>query len=227
MKLDEKQLRPNTLMDLINPKIYIDTYTPKVKNDSIVVVFKIPNNYDAAYDLSSFIEKLPYGIVDTEARELPDTDGNYLVFVEYDRDSKFPVNLMNTLGDVNKLGQDQQYTAEFYNSLTQTDLPVTIETIETNTRLVSEKSLKEFMEYSNSYIRLDEKQLNLTSTTHRVSESYGFIKDLTESDITNYLRGYWEIPSRESIAFFGPLYEVYKVQDGIIVGKDGRFLLLR
>lgn len=224
--LNEKQLRPNTLQDLIRPKIHVDTYTPKVKSDSIVVLFRVPNNYDAAYDLSSFIEKLPYGIVDTEARELPDADGDYLVFVEYDRDAKFPRNLMNTLLDVNKLGQDQKYTADFYNSDIDS-VPVTEENITINTRLVSVDALREFMEYSNSKLHLVEKVMNVVSSSHRASCEYSYAKELTENDLNMYLREYWETPAMESIALFGPLYEVYKVHAGLIVGRDGKFFLLK
>ncbi len=89
-QLNEQGLRPNILHDLVYPIISIDEYEPKINQDNIVVMFQVLNNYDAAYDLSSFIEKTSKNAIDTEAAETPNLDGRYTVFVEMPRNVEFP-----------------------------------------------------------------------------------------------------------------------------------------
>lgn len=102
-QLNEKNLRQGTLKYLVDPIVEIDMYSPKIQQDSIVVVMRVEGSYDAGYDMSSFIEKLPFGVLDTEVQEIPNTEGYYEIFIEMERDDEFPENLMRILHDAGSL----------------------------------------------------------------------------------------------------------------------------
>ncbi len=89
-------LRVEDLKDLVRPKVSIDEYESKIGKDAIVVGFYVDDK-DPATDLSSFIEKGAGNILDTEVSPAPDDDGNYLVFVEFMRDEKFPEDVEQVL----------------------------------------------------------------------------------------------------------------------------------
>lgn len=89
-------LRVDDLINLVRSKISIDEYESKIGKDAIVVGFYVDDK-DPADDLSSFIEKGAGNILDTEVSPAPDDDGNYLVFVEFMRDEKFPEDVEQVL----------------------------------------------------------------------------------------------------------------------------------
>ncbi len=89
-------LRVEDLKDLVKSKVSIDEYESKISKDAIVVGFYVEDK-DPATDLSSFIEKGAGNILDTEVSPAPDDDGNYLVFVEFMRDEKFPEDVEQVL----------------------------------------------------------------------------------------------------------------------------------
>lgn len=70
------------LEGLILPLISLNEYEPKIDKNALVVVF-FAKHVEAAEDLSVFLEKSANDyIIDTEVSSAPDTDGNYLIFVE-------------------------------------------------------------------------------------------------------------------------------------------------
>jgi len=218
-------LRTNDLKGLIEPNIQIDTYTPKVKEDGIVVVFSVKLSYDAAYDLSSFIEKLPYGVIDTEAQDIPDIEGNYTVFVEFDRNLKFPLNLVSVLNDIKKLGDDTKFKGTFYDG--DGSILLDEDSIKTNTRLAPIKEIKEFMEYSTSKVLMEGRAVAFQSTAFQYMNLYGVVRELVESEVQELLRGPWEVPAAEQNCIFGVVYEVYKTPKGTIVTHDNRTYLFK
>ena len=113
-KLNEQGLRPQVLKDLIHPIISVDEYTPKIEDSNIVVMFQVLNNFDAAYDLSSFIEKSPIDAVDTEAAETPNLDGRYQVFVEMERDAEFPENLLRLIKTIENICPNPGWKIQLY-----------------------------------------------------------------------------------------------------------------
>lgn len=218
------KLRTGTLAGLISPTVSIDTFTPKVKKDGIVVVFEVKNSYDAAYDLSSFIEKLPYGIIDTEARDIPTLDGLYQVFVEFDRAPTFPENLMNVLSDVQKLGETQEFNGVFYNS--ENEQIVDLTTLTDNVRLIPEEQINEFLEFSNSTRHIKNSQIVLESNTHKHSVLYESVRQINEDEFLALYKDYWEQLSSDN-TLFGPLYEVFRTSKGTMVGKDDTWYLFK
>lgn len=220
-QLNEKQLRPAMLKDLVYPEVNIDTYTPKIQLDSVVVVFKVKQNYDAAYDLSSFIEKLPYNILDTEAQEIPNADGDYEVFCEFERDVYFPENLVKVIQDIQKLSNEQVFKGEYYQQ--EETHPVDEETITQFVRLIPAQEIKEFLEYSTSNL-LVERNLKLTSKTHQHTMVFSNAIELSEQQACTMMREGWDQMADLGV-MFGAQYNAVRTKYGIIVDRDGKHML--
>lgn len=111
-KLDEG-LRRHDLIDLVLPTITIDEYESKIDDDAIVVGFYVDDDLPAK-DLSSFIETGSGSIIDTEVSPASNEQGNYLVFVEFMRDEKFPENLAYVLETVEALTGINEWKFTYY-----------------------------------------------------------------------------------------------------------------
>lgn len=95
-------LRLGDLNGLVVPEISIDEYNSKIDEDAIVVGFYVDDS-EPAQDLSNFIEKGSGNILDTEVSPAPNEEGNYMVFVEFLRNEKFPDNLAYVLDSMTGL----------------------------------------------------------------------------------------------------------------------------
>lgn len=222
------QSRAHNLKNLIAPLISIDLYEPKIHDDSIVVVFEVFQNYDAAYDLSSFIEKLPELTLDTEARETPNESGNYEVFCEFERNADFPDVFMSVLKDVEKIGNKQQWNIDAYGK--DQVLPLTNQdTIRQNIRLVNNNELKEFLDYSGVTATFQKDHLLLENKTMKQSinvehECYFVSEDQVKLMIQKY--GITEAHNAR-IAMF-PYHEVcnFVGTDLYLLEHNGQYLIL-
>ena len=96
-------LKAGDLDDLVSNLISIDEFESKIDNEEAIVVgFKVDDK-EPAQDLSRFIEKSTVDLMDTEVSPAPDTDGKYIVFVEFSRDKAFPHNLVSVLKSMENL----------------------------------------------------------------------------------------------------------------------------
>ena len=96
-------LRAGDLEDLVSNTISIDEFESKIDNEkAIVVAFKVADK-EPAQDLSRFIEKSAVDLLDTEVSPAPDTDGKFVVFVEYSRNEKFPGEFITTVKSLKNL----------------------------------------------------------------------------------------------------------------------------
>jgi hypothetical protein len=134
MKLKEG-LRRGDLEGLVLPLLTIDEYDSKISNDDSIVVGFYVFEQDAAHDLSNFVERAPYQILDTDVSPAPTKDGYYLCFVEINRTKSFPDALVTLLTDVTKLCnvQDWQFTA--LNLPRDKILPLTLENLQKHVSL--------------------------------------------------------------------------------------------
>lgn len=89
---------------MISDEIHIDRYKPKIgTEDETVVVALVVTYEDPAKDLSNFIETGDFEHLDVEASEVPDTDGSYMVFVEFQRDHELFEKIEAMLTDINQI----------------------------------------------------------------------------------------------------------------------------
>lgn len=125
-------LKANDLQDLVIPLISIDEYESKLDDDSVVVAFFVQDK-DPSQDLNRFIQKGAVEILDTDVSPAPNEDGNYIVFVEFERDAEFPAKLIETLETLEGLTGLEAWNAQIYD--VEGQLPVDLETLQANVRL--------------------------------------------------------------------------------------------
>lgn len=108
-------LRTGDLEFLILPTISIDEFESKIDHDAIVVGFYVDDD-EPANDLLNFIEGDPSEILDVEVSPAPDEKGQYVVFVEFLRDEKFPEKLDSVLLSLESLTKIEEWKYTYYGS---------------------------------------------------------------------------------------------------------------
>lgn len=95
------------MQGLVNSVVSIDQYKPKIGEnaDTVVVAFSVQYEKPAA-DLSNFIETGVNEHLDVEASPAPNQDGEYKVFVEFDRNEKLYDKINGMLRHINKITSD-------------------------------------------------------------------------------------------------------------------------
>jgi hypothetical protein len=97
-------LEANDLKRLVHNELHIDEYKSKMGKDEDVVVisFKIKGR-EPALDLVNFIEKGYDWVIDADLSAGELDDGDFIVFVECDREPNFPENAIQMLEDIMRL----------------------------------------------------------------------------------------------------------------------------
>jgi len=97
-------LEEGDLARLVHDEIHIDEFKSKLGEDSDVVVvsFKVMGK-EAAGDLVSFIEKGYDWVLDADVSSGEMEDGDFIVFVELDRNSEAANNIMSLIGELENL----------------------------------------------------------------------------------------------------------------------------
>lgn len=224
-RIYERALRPLVLKDLIYPIISVDEYTPKIDESNIVVLFQVLDNFDAAYDLSSFIERSPVDVVDTEASETPNIDGRYHVFVEFERNGEFPYKLINLMKSIENICPNPDWKLQMYGVNDPIDLD--IDQITNDIELVSEEELKEFFDFAAVNVEIINESIKIKSvygTELHYSKGSGivnetYVKELLSDDMT--------LDGTRLSAVLGENYDVLRSGNEYIVGINGKYVVLR
>jgi hypothetical protein len=97
-------LEANDLKRLVHNELHIDEYKSKMGKDEdvIVVSFKVKGREPAA-DLVNFIEKGYDWVIDADISAGELDDGDFIVFVECDREPSFAENAVQMLEDIMRL----------------------------------------------------------------------------------------------------------------------------
>ena len=210
MILNEKNLRAGVLKHLVNPVVEIDTYTPKIQSDSIVVVVRVDGSFDAGYDFSSFVEKLPFGILDTEVQEVPNTDGFYEIFIEIERNEESPLNICRILKDSSSLCSEGDTPFEwkftYYGQEDEEPILLDESSLRKVIRTIPEESLKEFMEYSVDPL--------LVNQGHYVvgGNVFNKVQSISDTQAAQLLEG-----AEPMADVLGKYYELYDTNCGMMV----------
>lgn len=224
-RIYERALRPLVLKDLIYPIMSVDEYTPKIDESNIVVLFQVLDNFDAAYDLSSFIERSPIEVVDTEAAETPNVDGRYQVFVEFERNGEFPAKLIELMKSIENICPNPGWKLQMYGVNDPIDLDV--DQITNDIELVSEEELKEFFDFAAVNVEIVNESIKIKSvygTELHYSKGSGvvnenYVKDLLSEDMT--------LDGTRLSAVLGENYDVLRSGNEYIVGINGKYVVLR
>jgi len=162
MKKINEGLRVHDLIKLVLPVISIDEYESKIDPDAIVVGFFVDSEAPAN-DLSNFIEKGAYNVLDTEVSPSTDDNGNYVVFIELLRDEEFPTTLDNILKSIECLTAISKWKFTYYGGKDK---------IEFNKKNIRDK------------IRFERK--NPIETKQEQEESFSFFKNSLLDDVNVY-----------------------------------------
>lgn len=97
-------LEQNDLARLVHPELHIDEYKSKMGKDEDIVVlsFKVTGR-EPAEDLVNFIEKGYEWVLDADVSAGELDDGDYLVFVECDREPAAAENITAMMKDIMNL----------------------------------------------------------------------------------------------------------------------------
>lgn len=223
-QLNEQGLRPEVLKDLIHPIISVDEYTPKIEDGNIVVMFQVLNNFDAAYDLSSFIEKSPLNIVDTEAAETPNLDGRYQVYVEMERNAEFPEKLLTLIKAIENICPNPGWKIQLYG--VNDPIDVDFDEVQQRIDLGSPDALSEFFDYAGVTVLKEGNSIKLQTLYGDLHYSTGsgfaseeYIKTMLESET--------KLDTSRLSSILGENYTVLRSGNQYIVGRDGKYLVLR
>lgn len=115
-------LRPADLKGMISHKLTVDQYNSKMGNDDeiIVVAFKATDKFPAI-DLMDFIEKGYPFVLDADISSGEEKDGDYAVFVEFERNDKVPQQLDDLLRGVSQLCDCQHWKFRFFKDVLSHD----------------------------------------------------------------------------------------------------------
>jgi len=93
-----ENLEHGDLKRLIHPELHIDEYKSKMGSDEDigVISFKVRGKEPAA-DLVNFVEKGYDWVLDADVSAGEKSDGDYLVFVETDRNGQLPQRILRLL----------------------------------------------------------------------------------------------------------------------------------
>jgi len=138
-------LEANDLKRLVHNELHIDEYKSKLGKDEdvIVISFKVAGKEPAA-DLVNFIEK-GYGWVidaDISAGELD--DGDFIVFVEADREPAAAENIISMLEDIMRLTDQDLADWRLLTRSSPEEHELTVEAIQSLVPLSTEDYLRRY-----------------------------------------------------------------------------------
>ena len=105
------------LADLVNSTIFVDKHKSKLGEDKdvIVLAMEVKNN-DAAKDLMSFVERGYTDVIDADNISSENIDGDYVLFIEFERKDTFKDVLSEMLTGVEKLTGIDNWSFKHYKS---------------------------------------------------------------------------------------------------------------
>ena len=138
-------LEQNDLKRLVSPELHIDEYKSKMGKDEdiIVISFKVTGR-EPAEDLVNFVEKGYDWAIDADVSSGELDDGDFIVFVECDREPQAAENIVQMIEDVlNLTDQKMSDWAVQFRSDPKT-VPLSVENIKANLPLTKQEYISRF-----------------------------------------------------------------------------------
>ena len=108
-------LRAGDLKDLVEDIFEVDSYQSKMGDDKNIITLSFTcKDKQPAEDLSSFLEKGYDFILDSDVTAGEQSDGNYRVFVELERNRHAPENITDILNGVSNLTEIDKFKFRYY-----------------------------------------------------------------------------------------------------------------
>jgi len=97
-------LEKNDLKRLVHPEMHIDEFKSKLGRDEDVVVISLKvTGKEPAVDIVNFVEKGYEWVIDADVSSGEMDDGDYIVFIECDRDPTVAFNVVSMMDDLMNL----------------------------------------------------------------------------------------------------------------------------
>ena len=131
-------LEQNDLKRLVHPELHIDEYKSKMGKDEDVIVlsFKVVGR-EPAEDLVNFIEKGYDWVLDADVSSGELDDGDYLVFVESDREPQVANNVIALMQDIMNLTDQNLDEWSMQIRSNPNKIPLSVDSIQSNVPLTS------------------------------------------------------------------------------------------
>lgn len=224
MNLNEG-LQTGDLTDLVLPIISIDEYESKIDDDNIVVAFYVKDKEPAA-DLARFISKSEIDILDAEVSPVPNSEGYYLVFVEFIRNKEFIISIVSLVDSMYSLTEVDSWQFKGYKQKVK---PFSEENIKASIRIDDEPTKLETILMNTANTKLFEGRLAVEeelfdviaigNTTH-LYEKYGL------NDKAIMLDNTASYEQRILNKGFGPGWNVDVFETVIAASTENRTVLL-
>ena len=134
------------MTNLVTPTMSVDQYKPKIgdPNETVVVAFEVAFEQPAK-DLSNLIETDVTESLDVDVSDGPNSDGKYMVFVEFERDGNLYENIMNIVKVASQATSITEWKYSYYKGTDSADL-----TAENLAETVLDNSEEYVLRYTNN-----------------------------------------------------------------------------
>lgn len=144
MKKLSEGLKTGDLNDLVLKTISIDEFNSKIDNETAIVIGFYVDDKEPANDLRNFLDKSATELLDSDRSPAPDLDGNYMVFVEFERNDKFPEELLTMVETIENLVDNTDWEFTVYKN--KGPYPLTLENLKKYVRLEPKEEKDDFEE---------------------------------------------------------------------------------
>lgn len=140
-----ENLEMGDLKRLVHNELHIDEYKSKMGDDADICVlsFKVSGK-EPSQDLVNFIEKGYDYVLDADVSSGEKEGGDYLVFVELDRTSELPEQIIAIITDILNLTEQSIDEWRFKYRKSTNEHPLTVEALATTIPLSSEDYQKRY-----------------------------------------------------------------------------------
>jgi len=169
-------LRSNDLRDLANDIFEIDSFKSKMGSDEEIVVLSFSvNGQEPAKDLMNFFEKGYDFILDSDVTSSEQSDGTYKVFVEMERNSQVPSQILEIVDGFTKLANIENPRFRYYKSFTSYDVnEESLDSIipQDKDAYLTKKEESMMENYKNFFNRSYVEDINVLGNTLHISKKY-------------------------------------------------------
>lgn len=210
----------NSLKGTIIDKVTIDEFTPKsgVTEEVAVVAFYAIDD-EPAQDLNTYIQRGYIDVIDAEVSPNPDAEGNYVVFVELERNRDFLELFMRLMKDIENVTGAVEWQITPYSA----DRAFGIDDPELVQHLTFgnvTESIKRFLEPSDLHIILEQDNVNFGQVKGELKD-FGHVDRIMEK--YSLAEAKIDLDSYESDALermLGAQYQVSKYGSNVFIANS-------
>ena len=170
-------LRPGDLAKMIDHKFMIDQYNSKMglDEDIIVVSFRVKDKYPAI-DLMDFVEKGYPSVLDADMSTGEEKDGQYAVFIEFERKPKFPEQLDAIIRGISQLCDCKDWRFRYFKDVEAHDY--------------SKEAVEKFIPLTKEAYLARVKEQKITDVSDVLDQGTAEVADIDESNNLTFTKTY-------------------------------------